>query len=211
MTLDELNENPTGPIYVTNTSMANGKNGADIFITIYVGNQSVAAVLNVPLTWLPISLTEQAPRAAILGSQHFLRALSSGVLKITSKEEADAILITPRAAKELERIRQIKSSVQAAIRNPNADEFKLTIDGEDPKQEKVSVSTSFFDEGAVNASFRAWVNKTNTQEVDEAINSAQIRGDFTVEELQFFSENTRHQRIRNGLNKRLTAMTAVTK
>lgn len=207
MTLDELNENPSGPIYVTNTSMAGGKNGADIFITIYVGNQSVASVLNVPLTWLPISLTEQAPRASILASQHFLKALSSGVLAITSKEEADAVLKTPRATKELERLRQIKSSVQAAIRNPNADEFKLTLDGEDPKQEKVSVSTSFFDEGAVSASFRAWVSKTNTQDVDAAINSSQLRGEFTVEELQFFAENTSHQRIRNGLTKRLTAMT----
>lgn len=206
-TIDTLNEQTTGPIFVTNTSMKNAKQGADIFITIYVGNQSTASVLNVPLTWLPISLTEQAPRAAILGSQHFLRAVSSGILSLISKEEADKMLATPRAAKEGERLRQIKASIQSAIANPNADEFKLTLEGsEEDKAEKVNLSTSFFDEGAVTAQFRAWVNKSNTQTVEEAINSAQIRGEFTVEETQYFSENTKHSRIRNGLNKQLLAM-----
>lgn len=207
LTIDDLNEQATGPIYVTNTSMLKGKHGADIFITIYVGNQSVASVINVPLTWLPVSLTEQAPRAAILGSQHFLRALSSGILKLVSREDAEKALGTPRATLEVERLKQIKAAVQAAISNPNADEFKLTLEGEEAaKEEKVTVSTSFFDEGAISASFRAWVNKTNTQSADEAINSSQLRGDFTVEELQFFADNTKHQRIRNGLTKRLTAM-----
>jgi hypothetical protein len=212
-TVDELNEQAAGPIYVRNTSTTGRPTGADIFITVYVGNQNRAHVINIPLSWKPFNLTEQAPRAAILGSQHFLRAINSGVLTLLNAEEARTELSTPRAAKETERLSQLQSAVEAAIRNPNADEFKLTLEGseddkEKPENKRVALNASFFDEGAVSTSFKAWVTKTNGMDVDAAINAAQVRGNFSTEELQYFAENTNHARIRNGLKKRLMAMAA---
>ena len=210
-TIDELNSESSGPVYVVNSSSKVNSTGADVFITVYVGSQAAATILSVPLSWKPFNLTEQAPRQAVLGSQHFLRAISSGVLTLISKEEAQEILATPSAIKETERLSQLRSRVEAAIRNPNADEFKLTIDGKDAdgneEGKKHSVSASFFDEGSVSTSFKAWVTKNNSLDVEEAINAARIRSEFSVEEMQYIMDNSTHSRIRNGFTKRLQALT----
>ena len=202
-TIDELNSESSGPVYVVNSSSKVNSTGADVFITVYVGSQAAATILSVPLSWKPFNLTEQAPRQAVLGSQHFLRAISSGVLTLISKEEAQEILATPSAIKETERLSQ--------LRNPNADEFKLTIDGKDAdgneEGKKHSVSASFFDEGSVSTSFKAWVTKNNSLDVEEAINAARIRSEFSVEEMQYIMDNSTHSRIRNGFTKRLQALT----
>lgn len=207
-TIDDLNSDERGPVYVTNTSSKVNSTGADVFITVYVGNQSVATILSVPLSWKPFNLTEQAPRAAILGSQHFLRAVASGILTLISKEEALEILATPSAIKETERLAQLRSKVEAAIRNPNADEFKLTIEGQEEQEseKKHTLNASFFDEGSVSVSFKAWVTKNNQLDVEAAINAARIRSEFSVDEMQYIMDNTTHDRIRNGFKKRLQSM-----
>ena len=207
-TIDDLNSDERGPVYVTNTSSKVNSTGADVFITVYVGNQSVATILSVPLSWKPFNLTEQAPRAAILGSQHFLRAVASGILTLISKEEALEILATPSAIKETERLSQLRSKVEAAIRNPNADEFKLTIEGQEDQEseKKHTLNASFFDEGSVSVSFKAWVTKNNQLDVEAAINAARIRSEFSVDEMQYIMDNTTHDRIRNGFKKRLQSM-----
>ena len=209
LTIEDLNDMEKGPIYITNTSAKVNKTGADVFITVYVGNQSVATILSIPLSWKPFNLSDQAPRAAILGSQHFLRAVSSGILTLMSQEEARDILSTPAAIREAERLTQLKSKVEAAIRNPNADEFKLTVEGQEEAEEsnkRHSVSASFFDEDSITTSFKAWVAKSNSLSVDEAINAARIRSEFSSEEMQYLMDNSVHSRIRNGFKKRLQAM-----
>ena len=213
-TIDDLNADANGPIYVVNTSAKVNSTGADVFITVYVGNQAAATILSVPLSWKPFNLTEQSPRAAILGSQHFLRAVSTGVLTLISREEALEILSTPQAIKETERLAPLRSRVEAASRNPNSDEFKLTVDGQETAgvgggsdaSKKHAMSASFFDEGSVSTSFKAWVSKNNQLDVEGAINASRIRSEFSVEEMQYIMENTVHDRIRNGFKKRLQAM-----
>jgi hypothetical protein len=126
-----------------------------------------------------------------------------------SPEEARDILGTPAAQKETERLNQLKSKVEAAIRNPNADEFKLTIEGQeeaDAADKRHTVSSSFFDEDAISTSFKAWVAKCNGLSVDEAINAARIRSEFTTDEMQYLMDTSVHARIRNGFKKRLLAM-----
>ena len=211
LTLDDLTGLETGSIYITNTSKKENPNGADVFITVYVGNQSVPTIISVPLSWKPFNLTEQAPRAAILGSQHFLKAVATGVLTLMSSEEAQSILATPSGIRETERVAQLKARVEAAIRNPNADDFKLTIEGqEDDTQQdrdiKHSLSASFFDEDAVSTSFKAWVNKNNSVASEDAVNAAKIRGEFSTDELQYYLDNTTHNRIRKGLKTRLQGL-----
>lgn len=206
--IDELTELSAGPVYVRNTSAEVGPTGADVFITVYVGNQSRAHIISIPLSWKPFNLTEQAPRQAILSSQHFLRAVNTGVLTLLNPADAAAELNTPSAIRETERLQQIQSAVEAAVRNPNADDFKLTLEGEEKADTKIDLSKSFFDEGAVSTSFKAWVSKTNAMDVQDAINAAKVRASFAAEELQYFAENTKHARIRKGLKERMLAAKA---
>jgi hypothetical protein len=172
---------------------------------VYVGNQSAATILNIPLSWNPFNLTEQAPRAAILGSQHFLRAVSSGVLTLMDPSEARDILATPAGMREAERVNQLKAKVEMAVRNPNSDEFKLTLEGEEGKEAetKHSVSANFFDQDTISTTFKAWVAKNNTLQVEDAINAARVRAEFTVDEMQYIMDNTVHARIRKGFKRRL--------
>ena len=205
-TIDELTEMPHGPVWVRNNSTKLYKTGADVFITVYVGNQSRAHIVTVPLSWKPFNLTEQVPRAALLNSQHFLKAITSGALVLLNPQDAMEDAASPRAARETERLAQLQAAIAAAVKNPNADEFKLTLEGSEEdaaEKDKVSLSASFFDEEAVGVSFKAWVNKTNDMSVDDAILAAQARENFSTEELQYFADNTKHARIRKGLKKRL--------
>lgn len=208
-TIDELTESPTGAIYVRNTSGDRYPSAADIFITVYVGSQNRGHIVKIPASWKPFNLTDQAPRTAVLGSQNFLKAVQSGVLTILNPQAAAQELATPKAIREAERLEQVQANIAAANRNPNTDEFKLTLEGEEVSEgttesrKTMGITASFFDEEGVSTAFIAWVNKTNGMSSPDVISAAQSRGNFTTEEMQYMAENTVHPRIRNGLNKRL--------
>jgi hypothetical protein len=184
------------------------KTGAIVFISAYVGTQNKVHMLSVPLTWIPINLTAQAPRAAILGSQYFLNALDKNMIELVDAEVAEAELATPRAMAEVERLSQEKAAIAASIRNPNADEFKLTLEGGSPNAgtAKTYDVTSFFDVDTVSVSFKAWVNKANNLDEESAIRELLSKKELSFEEMQYLADNTKHPRIRKGLNKRIAAM-----
>ena len=161
-TLDELSESSTGAIYVRNTSGDRYPSSADIFITVYVGSQNRSHIVKIPASWKPFNLTDQAPRAAILGSQNFLKAVQSGVLTILNAKLAAAEVLTPRAVQETARLEQVQATIAAANRNPNTDEFKLTLEGEEvgeattASRKTMGITASFFDEDGVTQAFIAW-------------------------------------------------------
>lgn len=66
--------------------------------------QGSQIVVTVPVTWIPIDLTTQATKSAVLSSPTFRRMLASGYLRLMREEEAMEIMATTDAQKELMRI-----------------------------------------------------------------------------------------------------------
>lgn len=61
-------------------------------------------VVQVPVTWIPVDLTTQATKSAILSSPTFRRMIASGFLRLISEEQAMVTLNDPEAQKEAQRI-----------------------------------------------------------------------------------------------------------
>jgi hypothetical protein len=66
--------------------------------------QGQTIVVSVPVTWIPIDLTTQATRKAILGSPTFRRMIAMGMLKLVHEEQAMATMEQPDAQKEAQKI-----------------------------------------------------------------------------------------------------------
>jgi hypothetical protein len=218
-----------GSLWVVNSSaqvMEGG--GGDVYLTIQVGQNGQQSVVEVPLTWLPINLTERVPRKNLLESTYFVQALSTKIIRAIPEEEARKILSRPGADKELNRLQAKKDAVRSETRakgisknvtvvNSNIEEETSTGAFYERKDGMTSVmagkkttvtavnSDSLFDEGSeetVSAAFQAWTAKLNTlEDEEEAVNTVRNRGRMSVDEIQYLAENCTHERVVNVMNK----------
>jgi len=102
MSINELEREPIGPIWVRNTS--GPKTGGRGVVCLLVQYQDRSVAVAVPMTWVPVNLTEQLPKAALLQSAEFRRALRNGQLELLDDSEAEGELRRPGAAEESQRI-----------------------------------------------------------------------------------------------------------
>lgn len=218
VTIDTLHEKEKGPIWVINNSAATNPPGADLFITVAAAKGNTVTIVKVPRTWLPVNLNEQAPRQDILDSPQFLRAVSSGILRLISAEEAQDKNTNSGAPIERERLVQAENAVKNAALTEGGKAFndsleRIGANGEVLGSKTSAGSISFdADEGAeeedeeVSAGFKAWLQKLNNMaNVEAAINEVQLRGEFSDLEMHYVVANVKHERIRAGFSKRLKA------
>lgn len=83
-------ENKSNPRGIVNMSMSDGS-GNNIVVTV-------------PVTHIPVDLTTQATKSAIVSSPMFRRMVTMTMLEIISEDEAMQKLSTPEAKKEAQRI-----------------------------------------------------------------------------------------------------------
>jgi hypothetical protein len=84
-------------IYVVNKSQG------DVNITVY--NNGKSDLIQVPRTWIPIAVTDYAPKKAFLDSSDFMKICNRGLLVLMKPAEAEAILNSEEAMRELNRVR----------------------------------------------------------------------------------------------------------
>ncbi len=73
----------------------------NISINDGIGN---AIGIKIPITWVPVDLTTQVTKGALLANPQFRRLVSAGVLKIIAEEHALAIISTPEGRKETQKV-----------------------------------------------------------------------------------------------------------
>ena len=66
--------------------------------------QGAQMVCSLPVTWIPVDLTTQATKSAILSSPNFRRMLQAGVIKLISDELAELTMRSPKAQAEATRV-----------------------------------------------------------------------------------------------------------
>jgi len=121
VTIDDLEQdsNDRAPIWVLNSSaQSRAKQAGEVHIGIPKRNGTKVDDLFLPMTWLPIRITDQIPRSQLLESSEFRNAVNSRVMELISAERAAKILAEDGADEERERLearqRQIDEA-QAAL------------------------------------------------------------------------------------------------
>lgn len=84
-------------IYVVNKAQG------DVNITVYSNGKS--DLIQIPKTWIPIAVTDFAPKKAFMDSSDFMKVCNRGLLHLMKTEDAEAILNSEDAMRELNRVR----------------------------------------------------------------------------------------------------------
>lgn len=97
-----LESSKENTVYVKNKTTGSEK-GQIIFSVPRKNGDGVVAVW-VPNTWIPFPLSEQCSKSQLLDSSDFRKAINSRRLEIMDSKEAEEILSTKAAQKELDKI-----------------------------------------------------------------------------------------------------------
>ena len=114
LTLNQIDDLEGSSLFVINTlnSATNADGGGKFCFTVFIGNKNETIVLE--NTWIPVDLSIQAKKSAILDNSDWRRAVTSGKIHCLRPEEALAILSTPEAQAEFQTVYKT-SAVQKAI------------------------------------------------------------------------------------------------
>lgn len=106
ITVSQAEQANTSSVWVLNTSGERGKSKGIINITIIEGNGR-SNVVRIPVTHIPIDLTTQATKSAILMSPDFRRLVQASIIKLISEDDALKMLDAPGAKEEQRRLLDI--------------------------------------------------------------------------------------------------------
>lgn len=233
LSVQDLIDQPTGPLFVLNNSERAVGQGGDVFVTINQNGQNRS--LMVPLTWLPLEVTRRIPRKYLLDSSYFLDALAKGLLIAIPAEEAQSILSRPEAAREQARLDAAEESIKAAVASRGISRNVSVVNSSTEEQEaplqasrntaqpgraaaqaatkKGSVSISnLMDEveeppvAEVSARFVAFVTKLNGLDEAGAMAELRLRSELTEEECHYLIDNCQHERISKILKSKLQSL-----
>lgn len=101
MKFSDLEKSRTGEVWVLNASPAKDRTLIVLSIPKAGGGQEN---IRVPVTWMPVELTAQAPKSQLLDSSDFRKAVRSGYLTLISSEDAQKMRERPGAQQELQRL-----------------------------------------------------------------------------------------------------------
>lgn len=184
---------------------AHGKN-SQVLVAVKNANGKSSTVI-VPDTWIPICLTTQVGKDALLGSSEFRAALAGNqhhgpLLRIIATDEAYAILGYPEAQKEQARMNKIRSDQRSAqrIQAPKADDDEERVNLADGKQRKSKPTASGMIIGMT-------LNHKNGQlDDDQFLNTlkANLKSLKRID-LEYLTSNSTSSRVKKWAAKRLGA------
>jgi hypothetical protein len=188
-TIGEIEAEPTNkPLWALNGS-ADVIQPADIVIGIPKLNGARSDSLLIPMTWLPICITEQIPRAQLLQSSEFRKAVNSRTIRIISEEQAQALLNQEGAAEERERLEEQETRVKEALRGGavSSDQVSLIHDGGETPTERRPGAPLTLDE--LDPGFGIFFESLGGKDDVTTMNAIRTRGKFQRRELQFMLGN----------------------
>jgi|JFJP01.1.fsa_nt_gi hypothetical protein len=114
ITIGQAEQSPSSQVFVMNTSGGNGQQKGIINFTVTEGNGR-ATVVRIPVTFIPLDLTESATKNAILSSPDFRRLVSKGIISLIADKDAEALLNNEPAQKEKRRLLDINHSLELDV------------------------------------------------------------------------------------------------
>ncbi len=220
--LQQLIDAEKGPIWARNRTSETMSPGGDVFISVNISGTQ--RVVNVPNTWVPINLTSQVPRKALLDAPYFMEALSKGLIDVITESSAQEILRRDGADEELQRLAERARVIREAVNNRGisknvrvvnsdreGDEEETAVSTQVQKHSKVSVvrldgeDESHNEADAVSDSFRAWITKLNSLTQKDAVAEFRRRGTVSFEEATYLVANLKHRNLASRISEKLGA------
>ena len=195
LTLDDLlQQGPHDPVWcINNTPQTMNARAGDLIIMVpkIHGNGTPDKVL-IPRTWLPYNLIRQVPRAQLLQSTEFLRALNEGLIIAISSDYARYLEGKEGAVEERERLKQYQERIRKSV-------SRVFTENEEEKHEKEDEEDQGFD-----PVFVMHVNQWNTMQDIEVLNILRA-SKYTRKQYQYILKNlTNHPKTAAAIQKALT-------
>lgn len=106
MTISQVEQEKSSSVWVINTSSKDHSGKGIINLTIVEGNGS-PSVVRIPVTDIPVDLTLQATKSALMMSPNFRRIVASRIVALVSDDEAIKLLDNDQARAEQRRLLNI--------------------------------------------------------------------------------------------------------
>jgi hypothetical protein len=123
-TLEQLEKEPRGPVYVINNLKGSYK--GMVVVPIARRNGNGHDVLRIPPTFIPVDLTLQVSKDQLLDSSEFRRTVGKKLVVLVNPEYARRLLATEEAKRELQQVSEnmarAKLMVESQIMNGNTNE-----------------------------------------------------------------------------------------
>lgn len=167
VTLNTLERNNDPAIWVLNATK--GDTRSVVVLTIPKLTGGGEDKVEIPVTSIPINLTNQVPKKQLMAATNFRRSVSHGLLKLLDTEEAEKLLTTPGAQKELERLTK---ETDAFINNMGRQQVSVTnTDNIRPRLQNLAMAMETSDEDETIHTLNA-VGELNDDEKDFLIAKA---------------------------------------
>jgi hypothetical protein len=224
ISLSELDENERGPLWVlNNASNTKRKLRGNVHISIPALSGKGEDGLTIEHTWLPIDAAEFIPRPRLLQSTQFRRAVSQGLVKVISRDDAERLLMQDGAYEERERLDGLKDAVANATK-PRGIKAEMTVVGGNNDEDDESEVVEMFgeeslaqaakrgieaDEDGLQPAFKMQADRWVEESDMSVLNAMRARGKFTPSELRYMKavlkkdvHTTTLARIETGLKKK---------
>jgi hypothetical protein len=155
-------------VWALNTT--EGDRRGNVFFTVPNPNGNREDQVIVPATWVPVNLTAQVTRKQLLESSTFRRAMSTGMLKIISNDDAQKILGEPGAREEADKVNRI-------IIGNVAEEAQAGMGRERPAVAAATTSN-------LSTAVATFIDMLDTVADNEALNSYRTMGRLRLEEMR---------------------------
>lgn len=173
ITINDLEATSTGPVWVLNTSGPSTGGRGNIALLLKVNGEPLS--IGVPVTWIPINLTEQVAKEHLVQSAEFRRALYRGQLRLIGEDEARTMLSESGATEEASRCSRFNLNGR-----PMAERAA-------PEEADQSAMLS----AAVQGIIQMMLDKSQSDV--EIINSIRSQGTLSLEELRALSKEAKTQ------------------
>lgn len=157
ITISQAERSESSSVWALNGTIGSGRPQGVVNITITEGNGR-AQVVKMPVTRIPVDLTTQATKSALLMSPDFRRLVSAQIIMLISEEDAIKMLDNDDARAEQRRLLDIEATHDASDLLPSApQEVKSAMDQAEGKISGFALNlahTTEGDEEAIVASLR---------------------------------------------------------
>lgn len=211
VTIDDLEaQDAKAPIWVLNSSaQSRARMSGEVHIGIPKPNGTKVDDLFLPMTWLPIRITDQIPRRQLLDASEFRNAVNSRVMELISAERAKKILAEDGAEEERDRLeaRQRQIDEAQAARGIQGSGAEIVSVQELSENNKTMVESETVDPNALDSGFLMFVEAIKQDTDVEALNRIRARAKFSTREVEHMLKELRSKdRVCTFLKTKLAEM-----
>jgi len=175
ITISQAEKSDSSSVFVLNTSGAKGTSKGIINLTIVEGNGR-STVVRIPVTFIPMDLTTQATKSAILMSPDFRRMVAQGIITVIEEADAVKMLSSDGAQEEQRRIMNIdqQHQIQDSQTSTEVQAIMAEADGKIGGFAMNIAHTADGDEDAIASNLRNNADNLSKDELQYIVNNSQF-------------------------------------